>query len=254
MRIFSPFRSASLAIAGGIVLGVALPAFATSIINLKTDSYWEQGPGETPSITFRMTNVGTTASSDNFIGWVLGLQIVPRFGTTGTVTIMSGGSPLKAGTFNPMPFGDLEISQPQLVQIGNNATINGLTNYWFMGISTLTDFGTLAVGQTYDMGSLSLTMSPDAFGIWDIYTVQQNSPLFRTYWFDGGSLEQQFGNIPWSIDGVGQGNYSLKIGTIGVPEPSSMTFLGLAGLGAGGYGRWRRRRRKVALAGEAVAA
>jgi hypothetical protein len=249
MRTFSFFRTLSLAMVGGLVLFAALPAFATSILELKTDSSLTMQPGSTDAITFRMTNSGTTTTPDNFIGWVLGLQFIPQAGATGTVTV-AGGSPLTGGTVNPMPFGDLQISQPAIAQIGSGATINGLTNYWFMNVNTLTDLGTVAVGQTYEMGKLSLTASGDAAGKWDVYTVQQNSPLFKTYWFDGSALEQPFGNIPW----VGGGNYSLKLGEVEVvPEPGTLAFLGMAGLGAGGYAL-RRRRRKAVVAGEAVAA
>jgi hypothetical protein len=87
-----------------------------------------------------------------------------------------------------------------------------------------------------------------------VYTVQQNSPLFKTYFFDGGATEQPFGNIPWVVGGTPQGNYSLKLGEVAaVPEPSTLAMLGLAGLGAGGYA-WRRRGRRLAVAGGTVVA
>jgi len=249
MRTCFSFRSVSLAVAGGLVLFAALPAFATSIIDLTTGQNWSIAPGSTDSITFTMTNVGTSAAPDNFIGWVLGLQFVPQPGTIGTLTL-AGTSSLSGGTTNPMPFGDLQITQPALSTLASGATLNGSTQYLFMNVNTLTDLGTLAVGQPYEMGSLSLTASPDALGAWDVFTVQQNSPTFRTYWFDGTATEQPFGNIPW----VGGGNYSLKLGEVAVvPEPSSLAMLGLAGLGAGGYA-WRRRGRKAAAAGGAIAA
>jgi hypothetical protein len=250
MRGSFPPRFTSCFLASGLALLSALPAFAASIINLDTGISQSIAPGSTDGFTFTMTNVGTTAAPDDFIGWVLGLQFVPQPGTTGTLTVGS----LAGGTTNPMPFGDLQISQPQLATLGSSASLNGSTQYYFMGINTLTDLGTLAVGQTYEMGTLSLTASPDALGAWDVFTVQQNSPLFKTYFFDGSAIEQQFGNIPWIVGGVGQGNYSLQLGTVAVvPEPSSLALLGMAGLGAGGYA-WRRRGRKAAAAGGAIAA
>lgn len=257
MRTFSLARSVSLAVAGGLVLLAALPAFATSILDLKTDSSLSMQPGTSDAITFRMTNSGTTAAPDNFIGWVLGLQFIPRAGNTGTLTVGS----LAQGVINPMPGpangvdgSTIQITQPAFSTLGSSASINGSPNYWFMGINSLSELGTVAVGQTYEMGKLSLTASANALGTWDVYTVQQNSPLFRSYWFDGSAVESQFGNIPWSVGGVGQGNYSLKLGEVAVvPEPGTLAFLGMAGLGAGGYAL-RRRSRKAVVAGEAVAA
>jgi hypothetical protein len=246
MRASSSLRFVSPALACGLVLFASLPAFATSIINLGTGISETVAPGTSGSFTFTLSNVGTSATPDNFIGWVLGVQLVPRVGNTGSLTVGS----LSGGATNPMPFGDLDITQPVLSTLGNSATINGSTQYYFMGINTLDSLGTVAVGQTYEMGSLGLTASGDASGIWDVYTVQQNSPLFKTYFFDGGATEQPFGNLPW----VGGGNYSLKLGEVAaVPEPSTLAMLGFAGLGAGGYA-WRRRGRRLAVAGGTVVA
>ncbi len=250
MRASSSLRFASPALACGLVLFASLPAFATSIINLDTGISETVAPGSSGSFTFTMTNVGTSATPDNFIGWVLGIQLVPRVGNTGSLTVGS----LSGGATNPMPTGDLDITQPVLSTLGSSAVINGSTQYYFMGINTLDTLGTLAVGQTYEMGSLGLTASVDASGVWDVYTVQQNSPLFKTYYFDGSAIEQPFGNIPWVIGSTGQGNYSLKLGEVAaVPEPSTLAMLGFAGLGAGGYA-WRRRGRRLAVAGGTVVA
>jgi hypothetical protein len=247
MRASSSLRFAPPILACGLVLFASLSASATSVINLDTGISKTIQQGASGSFTFTMANDGTTAAPDNFIGWVLGIQLVPQGGATGTLTVGS----LAGGTTNPMPFGDLQITQPQLATLGGSASLNGSTQYYFMGINSLTDLGTLAVGQTYEMGSLGLTASPSALGKWDVYTVQQNSPLFKTYFFDGTATEQPFGNMPW----VGQGNYSLKLGEVQVvPEPSSLAILGLTGLGAGGYAWRRRRSRKALAAGGAVAA
>lgn len=246
MRGSSALRSFSLALACGLVLFASLPAFAQSIIDLDTGISETVEPGGSGSFTFTMANVGTSAAPDNFIGWVLGIQLVPRVGNTGSLTVGS----LSGGAINPMPTGSLDITQPVLSTLGSSAVLNGSNQYYFMGINTLDTLGTLAVGQTYEMGSLGLTASGDASGTWDVYTVQQNSPLFKTYFFDGTAFEQPFGNMPW----VGGGNYSLKLGEVAaVPEPSTLAMLGLAGLGAGGYA-WRRRGSRLSVAGETVVA
>jgi len=252
MRTPFSLRLSTFAAAVGLVLVSALPACAESILNLGTGITKVMQPASSDSFSFTLSNVGTTTAPDNFVGWVLGVQLVPRVGTTGTLTPGS----LTGGATNPMPPGAIEITQPALSTLGSSATINGLTQYYFMGISATEQFGTVAVGQTYQMGSLGLTASANALGTWDVYTVQQNNPLFKTYFFDGAAAEQQFGNIPWVVGGTPQGNYSLKLGEVQVvPEPSTIALLGLAGLGAGGYAETvRRRKRKAAVAGDAVAA
>jgi len=241
MRPLSFPRFTTLAVAGGLMLFAVLPVSAESIINLGTGIEESIEPGGSGSFPFTLSNVGTTTVADNFKDWVLGIQLIPQPGTIGTLTLGT----LSAGTTNPMPVGGVDISQPALRSLGA-VSINGSSEYYFMTIAANERFGTVAVGQTYEMGSLALTASPDAQGAWDVYTVQQNSPLMRTYWFDDTVTERAFGNIPF-----GGGNTSLQLGTVVVPEPSSVALLGLAGLGAGGYAL-RRRSRKATVAGEVI--
>ena len=243
MRTLSLSRPAALAVIGGLLFA-CVPAFAVSVINLDTgtDILETLEPGGSGSVIFRLSNDGTS-SLDTFTGWNLGLQFIPRAGTTGTLTVGS----LSAGSVNPVPAGTTELTQPSLSSLGA-VTINGLSTYFNTGAITTSEVAILAPGSTYDMGTVGLTASGDALGVWDVYAVQQNNPLFRTYlWNDG--LEQMFANVPNNL-----GNYSVQLGAVEVvPEPSTLAMLGLAGLGASGYA-WRRRGSRLSVAGETVVA
>lgn len=245
MRTLSLSRPAALAVVGGLLFA-CVPAFAASVINLDTgtDTLETLQPGGSGSVIFRLSNDGTT-SLDTFTGWNLGLQFIPRAGTTGTLTVGS----LSAGSVNPVPVGTTELTQPVSASLGV-VTINGLSTYFNTGSIATAEYSVLAAGSTYDMGTVGLTASVNALGVWDVYTVQQNTPLFRTYFWNDG-LEQMFANVP---TGAGPGNYSVQLGTVAVvPEPSTLAMLGLAGLGAGGYA-WRRRGSRLSVAGETIVA
>ncbi len=248
MRTISLFRPTVLAVAGGLLFA-CLPAFAVSVINLDTgtDTLETLQPGGSGSVIFRLSNDGTSPLN-TFTGWNLGLQFIPRAGTTGTLTVGS----LSAGSVNPVPAGTTELTQPSLSSLGA-VTINGLSTYFNTGAITTSEYAVLAPGSTYDMGTVGLTASGDALGFWDVYTVQQNNPLFRTYlWNDG--VEEMFANVPTGTGSGLPGNYSVQLGAVEVvPEPSTLAMLGLAGLGAGGYA-WRRRGRRLAVAGGTIVA
>ena len=243
MRTLSLFRPAVLAVIGGLLFA-CVPAFAVSVINLDTgtDILETLEPGGSGSVIFRLSNDGTSPLN-TLTGWNLGLQFIPRVGTTGTLTVGS----LSAGSVNPVPAGTTELTQHVSSSLGA-ATINGLSTYFNTGAITTSANAILAAGSTYDMGTVGLTASADAGGLWDVYAIQQDNPLFRTYLWNSG-LEQTFANVPNNL-----GNYAVQLGAVEVvPEPSTLAMLGFAGLGAGGYA-WRRRGRRLAVAGGTIVA
>jgi hypothetical protein len=117
-----------------------------------------------------------------------------------------------------MPVGSTSVTQPTLTSLGTS--INGSPNYYSMGIETTDTLGTLVSGSSYNLGSLTVNASINATGTWNLYAVQQNTPLQRTYWTDGLINDTAFSNLP-----LGQGNISILLGTItAVPEPSVAVF------------------------------
>ena len=150
----------------------------------------------------------------NFLSWTLGIQVLPAVGSTGTVSVGT----LTAASTNPMPVGSTSVTQPTLTSLGTS--INGSPNYYSMGIETTDTLGTLVSGSSYNLGSLTVNASINATGTWNLYAVQQNTPLQRTYWTDGLINDTAFSNLP-----LGQGNISILLGTItAVPEPSVAVF------------------------------
>ncbi len=185
--------------------------------------------GATAGFTFSVTNSDAGDITD-FLGWVIGFQVIPAGGNTGSLTIGS----LQAATTDPMPVGDPDISQPTQSLLNNS--INGTTVFNSMSILSTTELGTLISGTTYNLGTLSFTASGDAEGTWNVYAVQENPQFQKTYWFDSTATEIQFGNLAF-----GQGSVGLLVGTvIAVPEPSAWWLL--ASGSSAGLLAWRRRR------------
>lgn len=167
--------------------------------------------GTSTAFGFSTTNADA-GNVTNFYSWTLGIQVLPTIGSTGTVSV---GSLTSAAT-NPMPVGSISITQPTLASLG--ASINGSTNYYSMGIETTDTLGTLVSGNSYNLGSLTVNASINATGTWNVYAVQQNTPLQRSYWTDETITDNAFGNLAF-----GQGNTSLLLGTItAVPEPRAL--------------------------------
>lgn len=207
------------------------PAVATTI-TLDTGKSATINQGATGTFSLSATN-DAGAITDNFLGWTLGIQVLPASGTNvGTMTPVSLTQPLS----NPMPVGTLDVINPLLSTLALSATINGSTQYFLTAAATTDTLGTLAGSTTYNLGNLGITASANAAGTWNVYAVQQSGANYRSYWTDGSANDVQFGNLP------NTGNSSILIGTVtAVPEPSTVVLLGMSLASAGWYA-WRTRR------------
>lgn len=227
-RRFLPFV---VLMAAAIAVVAATEASATTL-NLDTGKAVSIAPGTTGSITFSVTNVDSVSEPD-FIDWQLGVQIIPTGGNVGTISF---------GTLGPaasdqVPGGSLSITQPTDASLTN--PINGTRDYKRLYIETTDAPSTLLPGNSYNLGTLSLSASADAAGSWDVYAVQENSTK-RSYWETQTVFQQSFGNLL-----TGGGDVALRIGTITVvPEPSTAGMLVVA-LGAAGLVVRNRRSRKA---------
>jgi len=236
-----------------VLFGVTATATATTL-SLDTGKSLNLEPGGSGVFTFSMTNDEGTLE-ESFVAWAMGLQVVPVGSVSGTMFFGSGpgaksvNAPLGTEftgalaqpSTNPMPFGDVEVTDPFVAQLASGASINGSTTYTLLNITALEFLGTVNSLASYNLGSLTLSASPDAAGTWAVYAVQQGASFYKTHWTNADLEDIDFGNFPRGLSGS---NTSLQIGTISVtavPEPSGLMLAGSAIVAAGWFG-WRSRR------------
>ncbi len=216
--------SRSLSLAAALTLGLVGTASAVTLV-LDTGKSESVTAGSSGSFVFSTTNSDAGDVTADFLSWTLGIQVLPAGSSnTGTLTV---GTLSAAGT-DPMPVGTISVAAPALNSLGT--AINGTTDYYGMGIESTDTLGTLVSGSSYNLGSLQLAASANASGTWNVFAVQQNVPIERSFWTNGSASNVAFGNLAF-----GQGNTSVLIGTVtAVPEPATcgMAFaiFGIAGL------------------------
>lgn len=223
-----------LSVVSALAGGAVATDGQSATINLDTGKTASVSPGASGAMTFSVTNVDAGNVTD-FLGWVMGFQLIPAGGNTGT---LSSGS-LTAATSDPMPVGTVSVSQPSNGTLGT--AINSTLSFQSMGIDSTDTLGTVVSGNSYNLGTLAFTASGDASGAWTVFAVQENSPGLKTYYLDGSANPTQFGNLAF-----GQGSVGLALGTITVtpvPEPSTAGLLVVA-LGAASIVRRRNRRQR----------
>lgn len=227
-------RRASWLCATLAALVMAGPAGATTI-SLDTGKSLSVSPGASGTFTFSATNDAGAITSD-FLGWTMGIQLLPSGTTVGTMTIGA----LAQSLTNPMPTGVVDISQPALQTLALSGTINGLTEYYLIGMAATEVLGSLSGNTSYNLGDLTVNASANAQGTWNVYAVQQGGSFYKTYWTNSTLTDVDFGNLVRGPQGT---NNSILIGTVtAVPEPSTIALLGMSMAIAGWYA-WRTRRK-----------
>jgi hypothetical protein len=230
------YRAAWLFAALATVI-VAGPAHAATI-TLGTSSSLTLQQGASGTFTFTAAN--DAGAITNFLGWTLGIQVLPAGTTSGSISIGSllvpSANPILSGTLG----GNIDFTAPTVGTLANSGTINGSTQFTFFGMSANDEFRTVNASTTYNLAALSFLASPTASGTWNVYAVQQQGPTaWKSYWTDENLTDTPFGNWPSSP----VGNTAVLVGTItAVPEPSTIALLGMSVASAGWYA-WRSRRK-----------
>lgn len=209
----------------------SVPALA-SPINIDTGIAPVVSPGSTGTFTLSMTNESSGSAITTFNSWALIMQVIPQPGATGTATITG----LISSVTNPA------LAAPGEPLFDNayttNVPVNDTINAYQVGIANDTNaVTTFALGQTYNAGDFTVSLSPDASGSWSIFVL--NDENNTTSWLTAGGAATAFGNSAVA----GEGLYtSTQIGTISaVPEPSSLVLAGSAIVATCWYS-WRSRR------------
>jgi hypothetical protein len=227
-------RLVTAIVAVGSAHAVFLDRGEAATLTLDTGKSASLLPGGTGSFTFSATN-DAGAIDENFLAWVIGVQILPAGGNVGSLTI---GALTQPGTA-PLPAGEVEASNFQAT-LASGASINGSTTYQLLSLAATEFLNTAASNSTYNLGTLSLTASGDAQGTWNVYAVQQGGNFYKTHWTDGGFEDIDFGNFPRGSSGS---NTSLLLGIVSVvPEPGTLALAGSALAGVAWVARRIRRR------------
>lgn len=248
MRLFpgSLPRRLGMAVVAMCLAAVALLITRSEATTLTLDTGKSLGlaPGGSGTFTFTTTN-DAGAITENFLAWTIGIQVLPAGSPVGTLTI---GALSQPGT-NPLPAGEVDLTQPTLATLAGGATINGTSQYYLTNASATGFLNTVDSNGFYNLGALSLSASGDAQGTWNVYAVQQGGSFYKTYWTDAALDDVDFGNLPRGSSGS---NTSLLIGTVtvsAVPEPVAFALAG-TGVVCAIWGARRLRKKRAAATGQ----
>ena len=168
--------------------------------------------------------VSNNFPNDIMEGWFITLNIVPRAGTTGTLTFQH-------------PATGLAPNPPNYIFDGHGTGItvtNGGTTLVAFDVDATT--GTVVPATVRNLLQMDFLASPGASGLFDIVAVEGAG---KNLWTDSNSNNQLFSNVPLGTGTVLIGDVSVSPATI--PEPSSLALLALGGGALAGWRRWRKR-------------
>lgn len=223
-----------LAMAGlGVVAAALETAADASPLNVDTGKNLSLNPGDTGTVTLSLTNENSGSPVTTFNSWGFGLQLIANPGATGTATLVSGALP----AVNPA-LADPE-NPPQFVP-GQTLSVpaNGTTDYTLVSSANQSPLETtFALGQTYNIMDVDISLSPGASGSWSLFAV--NDLLGFGVWLSSLGTPTNFGNLP-SLNGDAG---TALIGTLtAVPEPSSILLAASSVLATCAWLRRRSRR------------
>lgn len=227
----------SLTIAA-IIAGLGCVAALASPINMDTGKTLTLQPGSSGTVTLSLTNQNAGSAITDFNGWSTGLQLLPQAGAVGTATITGAALPAT----NPA-LTDPEI--PLTFTPNQNLLVaaNGTTLYSSLISSNQSPaVTTFTLGQRYNVADLTVALSPNASGTWNLFAVNNANGIAS--WANQFGAATDFGNVARVNGDAG----TTLIGTVSaVPEPQSFVLAGSA-MAAAAWFAWRSRRRGLVAA------
>lgn len=214
-----------------IIAGLGCVAALASPINIDTGKTLVVAPGSSGTLTLSLTNQNAGSTITDFNGWSTGLQLLPQAGAIGTATITSAA----------LPATNAALTDPEIPLTFNpNQTLltpaNGTSLYSFLISSNQSPaVTTFALGQQYNVADLTVTLSPNAAGTWNLFAVNNANGIAG--WANPSGTVTDYGNLARANGDAG----TRLIGTVSaVPEPEGL--VASAAVMAAAWFAWRSRR------------
>lgn len=184
-------------------------------LNMDTGKTLSLQPGASGQLTLSLTNLNAGSTINNFNGWSTGLQLIPQVGAVGSATISSAALPAT----NPA-LTDPEVPLTLLPNQNLSVAANGTTLYSFLASANQSAaVTTFALGQSYNVADLTVTMSGNASGTWSLFAVNNANGIAS--WADQTGTATNFGNLAKTNGDAG----TVLVGTVSaVPEPEGFVL------------------------------
>ena len=202
--------------------------------------------GATPDQLFMNSNVSSTTlsapmdvtvtsnASDTMAAWNVQLQITPLAGATGTLMFQTATQGPAPYIFGGNGFGVSATITNSGSQLAAN-DFDGLDGVNFSATVPATPTNLLAttyLASAGARGKFGIFAEPGA-------SLTQAGGIPLTYWADSNGINQNYLNVPGGGANVQIGEVDVTLAS--VPEPSTLTLLGIGIAGMAGWG-WRRKK------------
>lgn len=189
-------------------------ACAAVVINLQNAGTTTVTQGLTGAITIAAANTGDAFA---LVGLEWGIQLIPQGSVSGDLTVTGIAAPASGS-----PWVDPSVFGPDAVSL-TQGPINGSGGYAGMtiGENDLSSPGTIASGQTPNLGTVTVTATSDALGTWLLYVINEtdsDSGFPVSFLTDDTFTDIEFANLVAPASGTP--GVSFLAGTVQVvPEP-----------------------------------